>query len=109
MQGVNLAIQFDVNSYAIRVESYAVLAELGKALNSAQLKNKDVIIKGHTDSNGSYDYNLRLSVNRAEAVKMYLRTNFGIPENRMQIFGYGEGMPLVDNISLENKQLNRRV
>jgi OmpA-OmpF porin, OOP family len=109
VQGVNLAIRFDVNSYAIRTESYAVLAELGKALTSEKLQNKNVIIKGHTDSDGTYDYNLRLSFNRAEAVMMYLKINFGIIKSRMAVFGYGEGVPLVPNTGRTNKQLNRRV
>ena len=109
VQGVNLAIRFDVNSYAIRTESYAVLFELGKALTSEKLKDKNVIIKGHTDSDGSYDYNLRLSYQRAEAVMMYLKVNFGIAKNRMTVLGYGEGLPLVPNIDRTSKQLNRRV
>ncbi len=65
-------------------------------------------IQGHTDSDGSADYNLQLSQRRAESVRQYLLL-FGIEPSRLQAKGYGESMPVVPNNSEENKAKNRRV
>ena len=108
-QSVNLKIEFDTNSYAIRPGSLRLLRELGKALKSDQLKGKMFTLKGHTDSDGSDAYNLQLSLNRALAVQHYLVGNFGITPDRLQVAGYGKAAPLVPNTTARNKQLNRRV
>ncbi len=108
-QSVNLKLEFDYNSYAIRPGSFGLLSELGKALTSDEVSGKDLVIKGHTDSDGSDSYNLRLSLLRAESVKMYLAANFNVMSSRLKIVGYGEAMPLVPNSNPGNKQLNRRV
>jgi OmpA-OmpF porin, OOP family len=65
-------------------------------------------IQGHTDSDGSADYNLQLSQQRAESVRQYLLL-FGIDPSRLQAKGYGESMPVAPNDSDENKAKNRRV
>lgn len=109
VQSVNLKIEFDSNSYVIRPDSFRLLNELGKAVTSDRLRNKSLAIKGHTDSDGSGTYNLKLSLNRALAVKNYLVGNFGIEGNRLKVIGYGEALPLVPNASSANKQINRRV
>jgi outer membrane protein OmpA-like peptidoglycan-associated protein len=106
---VNIKIEFDFNSYAIRPESYALLNELGKALTNDRIKGKTLILKGHTDSDGSDAYNLPLSLNRALSVKNYLVGNFDVEPGCIQLFGYGEAMPLVPNINPQNRQMNRRV
>lgn len=106
---INLRIEFDVNSYAIRPDSFSLLNELAKALNDPRLKNTVLFLNGHTDSDGAGDYNLRLSMNRALAVKHYLVINRSVDPNRLIVYGYGENMPLKPNTSAVNKQLNRRV
>ena len=108
-QGVNLKIEFDVDSYQIRPESFALLDELGKALTGDTLKRQKIFIKGHTDADGSGHYNLRLSLDRGLSVKQYLTAHFAISPTRLKVIGYGESMPLVPNTSTTNKQLNRRV
>ncbi len=65
-------------------------------------------IQGHTDSDGSADYNLQLSQRRAESVRQYLLL-FGVDPARLQAKGYGEAMPVAPNDSDENKAKNRRV
>lgn len=109
IRGVNLKIEFDVDSCSIRLESFELLNELGKALTSDQLKGKPMFIKGHTDSDGNDIYNLELSLNRGLAVKAYLASNFSIPPSLLKVIGYGEAMPLVPNNNAANKQINRRV
>jgi len=108
-QSVNLKIEFDTNSYAIRPGSFRLLKELGKALTSDRIKGKRLILKGHTDSDGEDAYNLTLSLNRALSVQNYLVGNFQIEPDRIKVVGYGEAMSLVPNTSAANKQLNRRV
>ena len=106
---VNLKIEFDVNSYTIRRGSYKILNELGKALCDPRLRERIITINGHTDSDGKEKYNIRLSLNRAGAVKQYLMDHYDILPDRLAVVGYGESMPLKPNTSKENKQLNRRV
>jgi outer membrane protein OmpA-like peptidoglycan-associated protein len=106
---VNLAVRFDVASYSIRPDSMQLLDELGGALQMSDLSDRIVSINGHTDFDGEEEYNLRLSLNRAVAVKQYLVINHTISSKRLKIMGYGEGLPLVPNVSAANKQLNRRV
>ena len=108
-QSVNLKIEFDSNSYAIRPGSFILLNELGKALISDRVKGKTLILKGHTDSDGEDTYNLTLSLNRALSVQNYLVGNFEIKPDRIKVVGYGEALALVPNTSAANKQLNRRV
>ncbi|SMF08949.1 OmpA family protein [Desulfovibrio gilichinskyi] len=108
-KSINLAIQFDVDSATIKPESYPILNELGKALTSDKLKEKNVIIAGHADADASAEYNLELSKKRAEAVKTYLTKNFPISSTRIATTGFGESKPLVPNTTKYNKLLNRRV
>jgi outer membrane protein OmpA-like peptidoglycan-associated protein len=65
-------------------------------------------IEGHTDSQGSSDFNQRLSDIRAEAVKNFLIDN-GVARDRVQSLGMGETSPVVPNDSATNRALNRRV
>ncbi len=66
-------------------------------------------ISGHTDSDGREEFNLRLSQERADAIKEYV-VFFGFVEpNRIEAIGYGSSQPIVKEISVEDKQLNRRV
>jgi outer membrane protein OmpA-like peptidoglycan-associated protein len=106
---VNLKVLFDVDSFALRPESFPLLDELGKALINPRLGERPVAINGHTDSDGPDRYNLRLSFDRAMAVKSYLTANHGVAPERIEVLGYGESVPLKANSSAANKQLNRRV
>ncbi len=108
-QYLNLAVEFDTASYSLRQSSIRLLNELGRALSDSRLSDLIVFVNGHTDSDGSDEYNLRLSYNRAESVKQFLVSNFGISPRRLLVRGYGEGMPLEPNTTAANKQTNRRV
>ena len=106
---LKLKIQFAYNSSALKASSYALLQEVGKALMSSKLNDRHIMINGHTDSDGAEQYNLKLSFDRADSVKAYLVSAFDIQEYRLQIRGYGELLPLEENTSPYNKQINRRV
>jgi outer membrane protein OmpA-like peptidoglycan-associated protein len=67
-----------------------------------------VEIEGHTDDQGSDEYNLRLSDARAKAVVDYLLKK-KVEKERLTWKGYGEGKPLVKNDSETNRAINRRV
>jgi outer membrane protein OmpA-like peptidoglycan-associated protein len=69
---------------------------------------RTVTIEGYTDSLGSEDYNLRLSEQRAESVRLYLAGN-GVASGRLAASGKGESDPVADNDSAAGRQQNRRV
>jgi outer membrane protein OmpA-like peptidoglycan-associated protein len=68
----------------------------------------EVLIVGHTDSQGADDYNMRLSNRRAESARMYLISN-GIASNRIRTEGRGEMEPVADNSTESGRARNRRV
>jgi outer membrane protein OmpA-like peptidoglycan-associated protein len=68
----------------------------------------DITIVGHTDAIGSEMHNLRLSIQRAEAVAEYLR-NLDVALDRMSADGRGEAEPIADNKTPEGRARNRRV
>lgn len=65
-------------------------------------------LAGHTDNQGSDEYNTKLSQNRVNEVAKYLSIN-GINTNRLTPRGYGKTKPILPNISDFNKSQNRRV
>jgi len=67
-----------------------------------------VEIGGHTDDQGSNDYNLALSYDRAKSVVAYLVMR-GISQDRLVARGYGEDKPMVPNTTAEGRAKNRRV
>lgn len=99
-------IHFAYNQAVIKRESYHVL----DAVRDVLTKNPDIKleVQGHTDSRGSDSYNKTLSDRRAAAVMKHLVSG-GINPDRLDSMGYGEERPLVDNLSDENRALNRRV
>lgn len=104
-----LKVEFDVNSSRLRKESYDILDQLGLALGDVRLSNQQVCIKGHTDSDGTDQYNLGLSYDRAEAVKEYVLSKNDLKVKNLFVVGYGEQMPIAANDSYAHKQMNRRV
>jgi outer membrane protein OmpA-like peptidoglycan-associated protein len=70
--------------------------------------NRNLLIEGYTDNTGSVDANVKLSQQRADAVRDLLVSR-GIPPQRITTKGYGPKYPLVDNTSAAGRQQNRRV
>jgi len=66
-------------------------------------------IQGHTDSSGKISSNLRLSRQRAEAVRDFLHQQAGLPLHRLATAAYGEARPAASNATLEGRAQNRRV
>jgi outer membrane protein OmpA-like peptidoglycan-associated protein len=66
-------------------------------------------VEGHTDSIGTYEYNARLSRDRAESVRSYL-LQAGLPVGRLgSASGFADTRPVASNVSAAGRQLNRRV
>jgi OOP family OmpA-OmpF porin len=100
-------ILFDSGSDRIKAESFKTLADIGQLLT----ENPDLrlSIEGHTDSDGSEDYNLDLSQRRAASVRAYLMDTYKIEGTRMETKGWGEAKPIDTNDTPEGKANNRRV
>ena len=100
-------VLFDVNKYDVRVhpEAEEVLKNLAIVLKEMDVKNFE--IDGHTDSDGSEEYNQVLSEKRANSVKNFLVSQGVTAEITTK--GYGESKPVASNDTAEGKQKNRRV
>lgn len=101
-------VRFGFESSKLSDEATAALDEFVTQLKQ---QNKDVYveIQGHTDSTGSEDYNERLGLERAEAVRNYLSREHGVALHRMNVISYGEAEPIADNSSRDGRAQNRRV
>ena len=99
-------VMFDVNSSVLKPGAYSELDRVSAVLNKYYETN--VRIEGHTDSTGSEAYNLKLSEERANAVKNALISR-GIDPSRLTTIGFGLSQPIADNSTEAGRQLNRRV
>ncbi|MCP4933452.1 MAG: OmpA family protein [bacterium] len=100
-------IHFDVASASLRRGSYSLLTRLSRVMN--RCPSSRIEISGHTDSDGSREYNLDLSRRRAKTVAGFLAQE-GISLRRMTAFGYGEDQPLMRYEETQrDKARNRRI
>ena len=103
---LTLEVQFDNNSSTLRPESLSYLDQVAARLN--ELTSIKGVIEGHTDSNGSAEYNQDLSERRAKSVRDYLLSK-GVAASRLTAQGMGETQPIADNTTAEGRAQNRRV
>ena len=101
------SIEFDLESAEIKPSMFSDLDKISQFL----LDNPDfkLRISGHTDSYGSADYNLELSKQRAESILDYIEYFGNIPRARIEAEGYGSSQPIVEELTDEDRQMNRRV
>jgi outer membrane protein OmpA-like peptidoglycan-associated protein len=105
-----LDIKFDFDSEALLESARSELDVVGAALADPRLQEKRFILAGHTDHQGSEEYNRALSLRRARAARRYLIENFGIDPGRLEAVGYGESRPTDPGASAEEMAArNRRV
>jgi outer membrane protein OmpA-like peptidoglycan-associated protein len=102
-----IAVQFDFDSARIRPDSFRAVGLMADALNHPYLQGYRFIIVGHTDGKGKRDYNLKLSEQRAAAIRDALINPFGIAPARLEAVGLGEEQLL--NAAKPEAAENRRV
>lgn len=100
-------IRFSKSSDKLFSSSYPALNKLAATLR----RNPSIVIKisGHTDDQGSGQYNLRLSKRRAEAIAKYLIERQRISPKRIKTEGLGETKPLIDKKTEQARAKNRRI
>ncbi|MDH3647141.1 MAG: OmpA family protein [Gammaproteobacteria bacterium] len=99
-------IQFSVSSANLTPDSRGLLDLLAAVLK--RCSGTRLTIAGHTDDRGLVENNLALSQRRAESVMRYLVTR-GISLGRLSARGYGEGLPIVPNVTATDRATNRRI
>ena len=99
-------IEFEVAKGSLTPRGKGTIDKLANILT--QYPNIKAEIAGHTDSDGSAQFNQKLSQSRVDTAKKRLISK-GISASRLTAKGYGESRPLVPNTSDANKQRNRRV
>jgi outer membrane protein OmpA-like peptidoglycan-associated protein len=97
---------YDYDSDAVRGAARENLTNLAESLR--KYPKTDVLIVGHTDATGSDSYNYGLSERRARSARNYLVMQ-GVPGDRIQTAGRGEGEPVDTNETADGRQQNRRV
>ena len=100
-------IYFDHDSATLKAESKPTLDEIARLMNANPEYN--VIVVGHTDNAGAFDYNMSLSKRRAQAVMEALIESYGIAAARLTSDGVGYLAPAATNTSDAGRALNRRV
>jgi outer membrane protein OmpA-like peptidoglycan-associated protein len=99
-------ILFDIGKASLKSEARERIAKLAGILLIMQEQNLQV--EGHTDSTGTYEYNLSLSEDRARSVLNFMAQH-GVQRERMRATGYGFNQPVSDNATAEGRRRNRRV
>jgi outer membrane protein OmpA-like peptidoglycan-associated protein len=100
------AISFPTGSAQLAPDFYGSLNQVATSLK--EFPDSTVQVIGHTDSTGSTAFNQTLSVNRANAVVVYL-TAQSIDPQRVHALGMGPSQPVADNSTVDGRAKNRRV
>lgn len=99
-------ITFPSNTSSLKSDFYDVLNSV--ALILEEFDKTMIIVAGYTDNKGSEAYNLKLSLNRANAVADYLKSR-KINASRFETLGLGEQNPVAGNNTEQGRAFNRRV
>ena len=99
-------IQFEYDSHVLKTNSYAILDQISREMRKNT--RAEFIIDGHASIEGTAEYNMELSIDRANAVKLYL-VNSGIPADNLTVKGYGATRPTASNDTESGRAQNRRV
>ena len=100
-------IYFDSGKVDVKPESQDALVEIAKLMKQdAALK---LLVVGHTDTAGAFDYNIELSRRRAQAVVQALVASHGVAAARLKPWGVGYASPVASNRADDGRAKNRRV
>jgi outer membrane protein OmpA-like peptidoglycan-associated protein len=102
----NFIVFFDFDKSTITAEAQKTINQAADAAKAGQASQ--VTLTGHTDRSGSEQYNMALSLRRAEAVKASL-IRLGVPASLIVVVGKGESQPLVPTADGVREPQNRRV
>jgi outer membrane protein OmpA-like peptidoglycan-associated protein len=100
-------IYFDFDKAELKAESQPQIDQLATLLKDNP--GLSVLVVGHTDGQGGFDYNLKLSQLRAQAVTDALIANHGVAASRVTPAGAGMVAPVATNRTEEGRSKNRRV
>jgi OOP family OmpA-OmpF porin len=103
---IELKTQFDLDRSVIRPEDIGQLQAIADFMK--KYSDTTTAIEGHTCNLGTAEYNLKLSQQRADAVKKYLVETLGVDADRIGTRAYGETRPVADNSTEEGRKQNRR-
>lgn len=107
--GLDMLINFDLNSAELTEQARANLNEFAKALKDERLRAATFVVEGYTDASGEERYNDKLSARRAESVTAFLLAN-GISRDKVQAVGLGEKNPRVpDPYDPVNRRVEMRI
>jgi outer membrane protein OmpA-like peptidoglycan-associated protein len=99
-------VTFDAGKFDLKTEAKPILDRQAEILKT-YFPKADIYVCGFTDTSGSYDMNMRLSLDRAGVVTDYL-AGHGVRFWRLKMRGFGPQFPAVPNDTPENRALNRR-
>jgi OmpA-OmpF porin, OOP family len=100
-------VYFDTDKDSLRADSKPTLQEIAKLLTANPKLRIQVV--GHTDNQGTPEYNLDLSRRRAASVVGALTSSYGVPASRVSSFGCGAYSPIESNDTEDGRAKNRRV
>lgn len=100
-------LNFVNDSVAMEPESYRTLGLIADALHHPNLMKYSFLVVGHTSSTGDPKHNLKLSEDRANAIKEALSTTFAVPADRLFAVGAGQEYPI--DAANPTAAANRRV
>jgi OmpA-OmpF porin, OOP family len=99
---------FDFNKASLKNGGKAALHDLDEAIKARGTNVVNIDIVGRTDSSGPAEYNMALSLRRAEAVRDFIVSE-GIDPSIIDVSGEGESNPVASNATPEGRAQNRRV
>ncbi len=99
-------VRFAQSSAVIDSSSYQELGRLATLMQ--QHPAMEILLEGHTDNQGDFNKNVKLSEERVQAVLTYLISR-GVSEARVQLKAWGPSRPLGNNLTEESRKSNRRV
>ena len=99
---------FDHDKSTLKPAGKAALHDLDETIKAKGARVVDINVIGHTDSDGSEEYNQALSVRRAQSVRDYMVSE-GVDASIIDVTGEGESNPIASNATKEGRAQNRRV
>lgn len=99
-------VLFEQGQFTLEPGASAELDRVAEMLTN--YPNMAILVEGHTDNQGDWEPNMKLSEDRVRVVKAYL-TEKGIAETRIQTKAWGPSKPIASNETDERRKLNRRV